>query len=404
MPSINGLRNRTSDFFDKLAYWSYPPKYQNYTSICDIGADKLPKNARRALIIYAINAIPYYVKGNLKDCPILSAHTMFWESAEMVRLLNKHGFIVDYYDCTKKIENIDWDNYQIIIDERDNLKNTPKKSGQKKIFYSTGCHWLFGNQAELYRVSEFHKRNGLIIETARQNPPYFSDQFADYITYFGNGFQLSTYDTKAKMLPLDISISSFSPPPTVKKVIDKVEKNFLWLGGSGSVHKGMDLAVEAFMQMPEYNLYIAGSAHTEPRFWNWLSDKLTNYKNIHYLGFVEVNSDKFHKIADNCIGIVYPSGAEGGAGSVAQAMHHGLIPIVTKSTCLRADDLGYIVKGQDTKELISDIIEKVTALVNMPASEKNDKSDEVRQYALNYHTREAYSKSFEKLIEEYFKK
>ena len=69
-------------------------------SIRNIGAGKLGVAAPRALVVYVMHVIPYYVAGKLDSAPMLNEHSMYWETVEMVRQLNKRGYVVDFYDVT----------------------------------------------------------------------------------------------------------------------------------------------------------------------------------------------------------------------------------------------------------------------------------------------------------------
>jgi len=369
-------------------------------AIRDIGKDKLPAGAKRALIIYNILAIPYFLSGKLEKFSAISSHSMYWETAEMVRLLNDFGFIVDFYDL-KNPPPIDWQKYDLVIDERDNLKKAPPIPGQRRIFYSTGFHWLRHNLAELERIKWFYERQGIYVAPQRQINANFSDEHAEAMTFFGNEPQLIGYNQSVKKVPLNIS--AVGAPNDFSKNIGKSKNNFLWMGGGGAVHKGLDLTVEAFCRLPQANLYIAGDAADEPIFGEWLRKMIDKNPNIKYLGWLEVGTPRFEEIAGNCIASIYPSAAEGGPGSIAQLLHYGLIPIVTKTANVRAEHLGYIVSGTTSNEMIDAIVKNVETVLSLSEKELLDKSTAIIDFAKKYHTREAYSKSFVALLREVYK-
>lgn len=365
-------------------------------TIKDIGRDKLPAGAKRALVIYNILAIPYFLSGKLEKFSAIDSHSMYWETAEMVRLLNEAGFIVDFYDL-KNPPPIDWPKYDLVIDERDNLKKAPPVPGQKRIFYSTGLHWLRHNLAELERIRWFYERHNIYVAPQRQINANFSDEYAEMMTFFGNETQLVGYNQNIKKIPLNIS--AVSAPNNFKKNIAKAKNNFLWMGGGGAVHKGLDLTVEAFRCLPQANLYIAGDAADEPIFGAWLRQIIDKNSNIKYSGWLEVGTPKFEEIAGNCIAAIYPSAAEGGPGSIAQLLHYGLIPVVTKTANVRAQHLGYVVAGVTSAEIIDSIVKNVEIIMALSGKELADKVTAVIDFAKTYHTREAYSRSFCALLE-----
>src|SRR5205823_548467 len=95
----------------------------------NIGATMLPKNAKRALVIYSLESLPYFLKGKLDEFPNLTHHSRYWEAAEIARLLNQYGYIVDYFH-SKGYPSIEWKKYDLVFDCLDNLKDAPAVAGQ----------------------------------------------------------------------------------------------------------------------------------------------------------------------------------------------------------------------------------------------------------------------------------
>lgn len=370
---------------------------QRPAAIYDIGKKSIPKNAKRALIIYSLDVIPHFVRGKLMEFPNMTHHSRYWESAEIARLLVNRGYLVDYFH-SKGYPPIQWDRYDVVIDCLNNLKDAPDIPDQKKIYYATSNHWLEWNLAELYRTKMFRERTGISVPTNRQLPTIASDEYADYLTHFGTNRQIATFSKKPKTIQLNIS--SVAVPAPKEKNIAAARNKFLWLGGGGMLCKGMDLVLEAFAKMPRFQLYVAGDLEDQPEFWGWAKELLAKYDNIHYLGFMDVATPKFAAMANDCIGIVYASAAEGGPGSVAQALHFGLIPIVTPSSYVRAEVLGYSIDGITDREITDSIIEQVSNVSQLPKAMLREKSELAREFALRYHTRAAYTESFEKLLDE----
>lgn len=396
MPTIRGLRYRLSQALKITAEHVYTVPGGE---IMNIGASHLAPGAKRALIVYTIQAIPYYVAGNVMQCPIINEHTMYWESAEMVRQLNESGYIVDYYDIFSRVL-INWDEYDLVIDERNNLVNIPvgRQADITKIYYCTGNHWLFQNMAELSRIRAFHQRHGEYVAPERQVLPVYSDAVSDYMTYFGTPFQLELFSTRPQRHQLDIS--SVHEPAYRPKKMDVARHNFLWLGSGGLVLKGLDLAVEAFIQTPDLHLYIAGNAEREVHFWNWLKPLLSQHPNLHYLGWTDVGSASFVKIAHECVGTIYVSSTEGGPGAAAQLTHFGLIPIVTETAAVRAAEaLGTVIRSQDPAEIVPQLVQAVRALADQPAAELEARCRAIYEFGQQHHTRAAYARSFAALLE-----
>lgn len=348
-----------------------------------------------ALIIY----IPYAIKSWIEKKYIdkhFQSHSMHWESIEMVRILIGMDYNVDIVDCTKNLPHIEWHKYQLIIDERNNLKCAPAITTQKRIHYATGCQWLFHNTAEYKRLLEFRSRTGLSLSPERQVEPTYSEEFAQYTTYFGGEFQrnLLTYPDRGFQLALSSSLI----PDKKEKNIETSRHNILWLGSRGYIHKGLDIVLEAFKGQKDFNLHICSNLQQEPLFFDWFKKNFSQSQNIFYHGWMEVYDPNFHQLAESCIATIYCSAAEGGAGAIIQAMQFGCIPIVNQSTALRAQETGFLLEGDTSLELLVAINKTLNYLSDMSDSALIEKSGIVREYANKNHSRYAYSESFKKLI------
>lgn len=394
MPTIRGIRYRLSQALHQAAIRLFVPLGGG--AIRDIGLGQLGTQAPRALIVYVLHVIPYYVAGKLESAPMLNEHSMYWETVEMVRQLNERGYVVDFYDVHCP-EPIAWDHYAVAFVQSDRLAECPPELPVKKVFYCTENYWAFQNLAELSRLRAFHDRTGIWVRPERQTRVSFSDEHADYITLLGTPFQQQLYDPRAVRHQLDISVAAV--PAHQPKDVAVARANFLWLGSGGAILKGLDLAVEAFREMPEAHLYIAGAIEREPRLWQWLKPLLAQHSNLHYLGWVDVATPSFAKVANNCIGAVYPSASEGGGGAVAQLLHFGLLPIVTQTATVRAASLGFEIVSQETGVIIAAIREHVRTVLTLPAEELSRRSAAVQAFATQHHTRPAYAASFATLLD-----
>jgi glycosyltransferase involved in cell wall biosynthesis len=314
----------------------------------------------------------------------------------MVRQLYERGYIVDFYDVAC-LEPIDWEKYEVAFVQSDRLAECPPTARVKKIFYCTENYWAFQNLAELNRLRDFHRRTGIWVKPERQTRIGFSDEHADVMTLFGTPFQQQLYHSRPERHQLNISVPK--EPVSIPKNIAAARSNFVWLGSGGAILKGLDLTVEAFANIPEAHLYIAGNIERETRLWSWLKGMLDRHSNLHYLGWVDVGSASFAKIANNCIGQVYPSASEGGGGSVAQMMHFGLIPIVTQTATVWGGFLGFEIESQDSETIITEIQKHVQTLLAFSDEELYKRSEAAREFARSTHTRPAYAASFAALLD-----
>lgn len=353
------------------------------------------KRSRHALIIYVPWAIKAWKQNDYEDITF-NSHSMHWESVEMVRILTGLDYNVDVADCTKSLPIIEWHKYQLIIDERNNLKHAPTITGQKRIHYATGCQWLFHNTAEYKRLLDFRSRTGLSLTAERQVEPTYSEELAHCTTYFGGEFQrnLLTYPDRG----FQLALSSSLVPEKKEKRIKTSRHNILWLGSRGYIHKGLDIVLEAFKGQKDFNLHICTNLQQEPLFFDWFNRNFSQCPNILYHGWMEVNDGRFQLLAESCIATIYCSAAEGGAGSIIQAMQFGCIPMVNGTTALRAQETGFLLEGDTCLELVAAINKTLNYVSGMSDSALCEKSGLVREYANKNHSRYAYSASFKNLI------
>jgi glycosyltransferase involved in cell wall biosynthesis len=169
---------------------------------------------------------------------------------------------------------------------------------------------------------------------------------------------------------------------------------FLWLGSRGLVRKGLDLVLDAFAEMPEYRLTVCGPIEGEKDFQNAYYKELYQTSNIHTVGWVDTGSQEFIEVTNNCIGLIYPSCAEGQCGGVVTCLHTGLIPIISYESGVDVHDFGLILKNCSIEE-IKDSIRKVSSL---SAQELKLMARKAWEFARANHTRARFAEEYRKVI------
>ncbi|MDO9523366.1 MAG: glycosyltransferase [Methanocorpusculum sp.] len=326
-------------------------------------------------------------------------HSNKWECRKMANIWLKHGYNVDVIDWNNT-HFIPKRNYAIFIDIHANMERlTPFLKNSKKILHITGAHWKFQNTAETKRLSDLKSRRGFSLKPRRQVTPCNGIEYADCATILGNKFTQDTYAFSKKVLyPIHLSTSLLFPH--YEKDFTKINKNYLWLGSTGMVHKGLDLVLEAFSQLPDYNLIVCGPVDMEKDFENAYFKELYQSSNIKTLGFVSLDSKDFLDTIQNTVGLIYPSCSEGQAGSVISCMHAGLIPIISYESGVDTGDFGCTL----SENTIDAIIEAVISLSQKPTEELRIMSYKSWSYAREYHTREMFSKDYEDFVEKILNK
>ena len=329
-------------------------------------------------------------------------HSMYWESAELVRQLIDRGYIVDciYGRDGSLVEDVSA--YDVLVDEWDNLPRWASQNPvSRRLYYATGCHWIYHNKAELARHEWLFQRRGVVAATARQVPPILSPAAANIISYFGNSATRATYGSFSEKLR-KLWVSAVERPSSLgPRDWRRAQDSYVWYGGGGWIHKGLDLVVEAFLKEPRLRLRIlGGDLRGDADFWRIYGKAIEEAGNITYHGFIHPGSPEFREVSETTCAVVYPSAAEGCSGAVVQCMHFGLIPLVTEVTGLSIHDAWAPLDGSSDKDLIESIRARCHEVRKMPPVEAEEWRQFFWDYSGQHHTREAYSQSLSLVLDE----
>ena len=325
-------------------------------------------------------------------------HTNRWESWQIAKTFVDLGYRVDVIN-----ENNDsfvpTKNYAFFVGNRINFDRIAGVLNKEciKILHVDASHWFFNNMAEYRRLELLKQRRGFVLHPDRYLTPNFAIERAEYATVLGNEFTVGTYKYANKPL-FRVPISTpVVYPWQDDKEFDRVRKSFLWLGSEGFIHKGLDLVLEAFAQMPDYHLTVCGPIHTDKDFQNAYWHELYKTPNIRTIGWVDVSSPKFLDIAKDCAGIVFPSCSEGGGGGVITCLHAGLIPIVSYEASVDVDENRGLILKESSVEEIKASVQRLSAL---PAQQLAAISKRNWEFARANHTRETFAANYSRVISE----
>lgn len=338
----------------------------------------------------------YIIDGFLlgPDAYIPKTHTNIWQSIKMAETFLELGYAVEvihYLNHTFVPEG----NYAFFVDVRHNMQRlTPLLNKDcVKIMHIDSAHIVFHNAAEAKRILELQQRRGITMRPRRFEMPNLCIEHADYATTCGNDFTIGTFQYAKKKifkLPSPCGIRLDLP----KRDYESIRRNFLWFSSSGSVLKGLDLALDVFKDMPDYHLTVCGPVERDKAFVREYRKELFETSNIHTVGWVDLDSQQFKDLTSSCVAMLHLSCSEGGAPSVKMCMHSGLIPVVSCETGVDVDDFGFTLK-ECTLPNIKEIVTYVSTLSNAALKEKGRKSWE---HARRCHTRENFSKEFRKVV------
>ncbi len=322
---------------------------------------------------------------------IPTTHTHFWESRTMARTFVELGFRVDAISWTN-LGFVPPRDYDFIIDVRLNLERlAPLQPSAVCVLHTDTAHYTCNNPAQERRLQALAKRRGTAIRPQRMLPSNRAAESADCITLLGNEFTQGTYRFAGKpIFRIPISVPFTYPWPEGKDFA-AVRRRFLWFGSGGLVHKGLDLVLEAFAGMPDFHLTVCGPIRRERDFEREYFRELYQTPNIRTLGWVDVGAPEFQQLARECLGVVYPSCAEGGGGSVVTCMHAGLIPVVNDEVSVDVD----ASRGMPLAECsIEQIRETVAELAERGARELEERARNAWSFARAHHTKDRFREEY----------
>jgi len=329
------------------------------------------------------------------DEAVSNAHTHDWESLQIARTFVEMGYAVDVISYRNETF-VPEKNYSVFIAARTNFERIACRlnEGCISIVHLDTAHWLFNNSAACSRLYELQSRRGVTLYNQKMIEENWAIEHADCATVLGNQFTIETYEYAKKPI-YRVPISSTSVYPwNDEKDYQACKKRFLWLGSTGFVHKGLSLVLETFATMPDYHLTVCGPVEEEQKFKAAFYNELFETPNIETAGWVDVDSEQFIDIANNCAAVIYPSCSEGGGGSVITCMHAGLIPVVSYESSVDVEEFGILLKDSTISEVRS-ALEQFSAL---EAVELKKMSRQSWEYARNNHTRETFADSFRQVI------
>jgi hypothetical protein len=284
--------------------------------------------ARQALLMYSVRAF----RGRSPR----ATHQNIFQQRELARALAELGYEVDVVDFDERRRGLLRHDYDLVLDlhpAEHPLYEGRLRPGAKRIAYITGNEPGFSNAAERHRLADLERRRGVRLQPRRQCEPFPRRELEafDAFFYFGNDASLATY-------------SAYRLPPTHRLFnggYDDVQptdparrdpRRFLFLGGTGQVHKGLDLLLELFAGEPELELVVCSPFRAERDFARAYRRELFHTPNIRPIGFADVKSEAFRDLQAGCGTLLLPSCSEVQSSNVTVALSFGL-PCAVSAEC-----------------------------------------------------------------------
>ena len=279
------------------------------------------KNSNRWVYISYIPEVFY----NTWNIHYMEGHQSRKEMIKIVQIFNELGFNVyvsNFLSYTLPDLNVEL----VFGVEPGFIEACKKYKKATKIYYATGAYFDHQNRMIKQRTDLFNKNKGTSYPYERMVNVFDHFDYADFILQIGSKFTVETYPNKYKNI---ITTIHQSTTLNIDKYFDiqfALDNEYVWIGGGGSILKGLDLVLDYFIQNPNKQIHLVGTINND--FLSIYKEKIGD--NIHIHGFMNMNSNEFKAIINKCNYLIYPSCTEGGCpGAVINAMYYGLIPIVT---------------------------------------------------------------------------
>jgi len=351
-----------------------------------------PESKGQGSALLALWLSPFLLK---EGEPVPVSHSHYATSLEIARIFLDLGYSIDVIDYLNG-GFIPQKRYDFFISFRTNFEKIGKRLNDDciKVVQLDTAHWLFHNWASLSRGLRLQQRRGVTLKGMKTVDSNMAIEHADYAIIDGNSFAMDTYRYAQKPLFRIPVLTSVVYPWLQNRDFEVCRNSFLWLGSSGLVHKGLDLVLEAFAEMPNCHLYVCGPIHQEEDFQKAYDKELYQTVNIHTIGWVDISSPAFIEIMEKCVGLIFPSCSESQAGSVLTCMHGGLIPIISYESDVEVDDFGLLLKECS----IDEIKNCVGMLSSLPAEKLQRMSRKTWEFARQHYTREMFSEQYRKIV------
>jgi glycosyltransferase involved in cell wall biosynthesis len=345
----------------------------------------------RVLLSYVVDAL--LVRD---ESQIPHSHPHFWETWAMAQAFRDEGYAVDVVHWTRRGPPPRLD-YDVYVDVRRNFERyaAALPPACLKIAHMDTAHPLVHNGNQARRLDELRQRRGIRLAPFKHVEENRAAEQADLVVVLGNDFTADSFARCGKPVRRVRLSNAFLYPFPESKDFAACRNRFLWMGSEGFVHKGLDLVLDAFADLPDHELVVCGPLAAEPAFEAAYADRLYRTPNIRAEGWIDVASERFRDLARHCLGMVYPSCSEGGGGCLLTAMHAGLVPVATREASVDlAPDRGLLLPDAS--------VESIQAAVRDLSARPPDQLESLARAAWTwvrqFHTRERFAAEYRDLV------
>lgn len=368
---------------------------KRYPVIYNANAADESSYSKRALLVYVVK--PFLPEASRRAFP---SHQNVRQCKQIAGLLGELGYIVDVADVRDRRFKPSRD-YGLVISNKATLTGNADdfRADAIRIYLSTITGHRVHNANLRRRHDLLFARRQLRVMIRRRYAevmPYVTK--ADAIVGFGNELIMSSW--KEVFEGPIYAFNNYGYKETRFSVGSKdfarARRNFLFFAGGSQILKGLDLLLEIFPRHPDLHLYVCSPFKNETDFCSCYHKELYETPNVHPIGWIRVNSDKFYELVQRCAYVIHPSCSDASPGSVVQCMYSGLVPLVTNEAGIDTEDFGLTFIDDSLEE-----IEKVVVEVSqLPEDWHRTHSIRTRKTAEEKYSEDAFMRRWSTILEE----
>jgi glycosyltransferase involved in cell wall biosynthesis len=322
-------------------------------------------------------------------------------SVEMAKAFVRLGYVVDIVDWQDH-DFIPQRSYEVFLGMTHNfdrlLRHLPQSA--KKIYWATRPERKFEEYAIRARLDQLYMRRRVRLPIPKQLATFLESENcgkSDAIIALGNPTIIATF--RACSVPV-YSMDNLALPLPDPKLSTKdfyaARRNFLYLSSAFFIRKGLDIVLDAFSNLSrqDLHLWVCAPLDSELEFIKEYRRELFHDGRIHPIGWVGMHSSEFMTLCNRCAFLLFPTCAEGMAGSVLNCMSKGIVPLVTPECGVEIEQSG--IEIEDCRpEALAKLISQVA---EWPAEKCRLYSERARQLANSRYTLSNFSDKFEKIL------
>jgi len=326
--------------------------------------------------------------------------TQPYEILSIIKVFSELNYCIDVIGCNdlQALNYVSNKKYDVIFGFGEAFYQlTNYQPDAISVLYMTEHHPAFSYKEEQKRLDYFYARHKRTTNISRSGLYYklhhLNRKYSYVITLSEIEPFIAQYKKPYSLFPTGIFNINYS---FKRKNFEIARKHFLWLGSKGVIHKGLDLLIDIFQKRSDVILHIGGLSKAEKKVLPWKDSS-----NIIDHGQINIRSDLFLKIVEQCAYIILPSCSEGFSTSISTGMLHGLIPVVMKGTGFnRLNNKAVLLEDYKIEYIESALNE----LANKSSHELNEVSNEVFKFAHQNFSVKAFKENIQEIIVEILNK